>query len=812
MNSPASPPGPRVPQQLRTQQSRDVSRIATAPEDSAVMVQTREGIRAVPKNQFASNVVNWDVSLSEQLAAPFVVGQPSQYRLTVSEDVFHHYGIANVGQQEAFAFVDGTLPSTGKYWLLLSAAVEDNNEVSYQFKDREDFCFLTISFKDRSVKIDSLVHAIDVERVHTLSNPRSFLLVCIDIDNAVVDVYDNEKQLNSFDFGVDAFSGAFIAIKSTTYRNLNNYGKVSTLATETPCDIPEGYRPLEVVRCRITPPFTNQYLRPNKWTRIGWRAVSPHNVYFSDGRDFITLPDAESVASLHSKNHFLEEQRFAKDVTFGDYRLKTSIQGSFFFGNNPNASELMLERPESGWIFAFGDNVWADLHHGNYTFLMGQDLGARLEYSNLTTVVGTGWSSLQLVNGVTALGHGNAQSVVTATRSVVVGNSNVNGNLTTTVGLTVVGDESFKPIDAIADAADNTVIGTGSVVGSIVGPDNVVVGNNALTANGEALSILNNVVIGSGALSNHIGDIDASVAIGREAGKGAGNLHSVVIVGEEAGRETIGSGSVAIGANALDNKDGFDLPNFDVTAIGYKAMQGQSGLRNSTALGANARVYGDDQVWLGDTSTKTFTHVPAAVRADQRDMSFVQRTPLGLDFILRVRPVQYRTNFRDRERDYESRPKPPAPIRERPVVPSIAPQDPSYQNELLLYRKDMELWQKEFEDYQVAYTAWSDAVRRWEAENSLEQIQVNPENADDQTHQGIVGQELAALAGELGIDFAGVQKLTSQTGDSVMCVSYEEFIPPLINAVQELTKEVRSEAFAERVAAKVLEMIRASRQ
>lgn len=812
MNSPVTNSGPRVPQQLRPQHARDIPRVLNAPEDSAVVVQTEAGLRSVPKKRFQSNIVHWDVNSSLHDVKPAVVCDNDVQKLTIDGDAFYHYGTGNQGVQYGYGYVDGVLPNEGRYWLLLSAAAAETNSVAYHFVDKNDEVFLEIAFQDRAVTIESTKHTVREDRRFTLPTSRSFILVCIDIDASRVDVYDSKKKLIGYSYNGDFFQSAMVTVLSSTYRNLNNYGKISTLATDTPCDIPADYAPLVVRKCKIEDPYIRHFLKPTGFTRYGMTAVVPTKLYYSDEKELIVLNEASTTASLIHANHFSEEQYFYKDVIFsGGYRLKTSEQGSLFFGNDNDVNALTLDRPESGWILAFGDNVWANVGTGTYTILVGQELGGRLSYSDLTTVVGTGWNDLQVASGLTSFGHSNARKLEVANQVTIIGNRNVGEQVRTFRSAVVIGEGSFNPTSVIADAEHSTVVGNNSLNGSVVGPANVVIGNAAATAAAEELTVSDNVVIGYEALAGHVGDVDCSVVVGKEAGKGVGTVNNSVLVGEQSGRETIGNGIVAVGANALDNKDGYDLPNFDATAIGYKSMQGQSGIRNSTAIGAGSRVYGDDQVWLGNTETTVFSHVANSVRADSRDMSFVQRTSLGLDFILRIRPVEYRTNFRDRNREYQNRPQPPQPPRPRPSAPTISPQDPAYQAELLSYREDEQLWQQEYETYQIEQARWVEEVRRWDSENALDAIKVDPEHADDIVHQGIVGQELEALMGELGIDSALLSKLATQTGDSVMCVSYEQLVPPLINAVQELTKEVRSDAFASRVAAKVLEMIRSTR-
>ena len=53
-------------------------------------------------------------------------------------------------------------------------------------------------------------------------------------------------------------------------------------------------------------------------------------------------------------------------------------------------------------------------------------------------------------------------------------------------------------------------------------------------------------------------------------------------------------------------------------------------------------------------------------------------------------------------------------------------------------------------------------------------------------HHGLIAQEVAELIARTGIDFGGYQDRTIKGGDDALSLGYDEFIAPLIKAVQEL--------------------------
>ncbi len=53
-------------------------------------------------------------------------------------------------------------------------------------------------------------------------------------------------------------------------------------------------------------------------------------------------------------------------------------------------------------------------------------------------------------------------------------------------------------------------------------------------------------------------------------------------------------------------------------------------------------------------------------------------------------------------------------------------------------------------------------------------------------HHGLIAQEVAEVIAQTGVDFGGYQDHAANGGDDVLALGYDEFIAPLIKAVQEL--------------------------
>jgi hypothetical protein len=163
----------------------------------------------------------------------------------------------------------------------------------------------------------------------------------------------------------------------------------------------------------------------------------------------------------------------------------------------------------------------------------------------------------------------------------------------------------------------------------------VIFGNNTLGSTGSYIGN-SNTVIGDSALYS-----DASGASGNTA------------IGASAGYSLIGGNNNSF----LGNISGQWLQSgINNTFLGYgsglyKISGGTSpniiGFDNCTYVGALTRGSASNQVNLGDSSTTTYAYGAVQSRSDIRDKADVRNTILGLDFICRLRPVDYRWDYRE---------------------------------------------------------------------------------------------------------------------------------------------------------------------
>lgn len=318
------------------------------------------------------------------------------------------------------------------------------------------------------------------------------------------------------------------------------------------------------------------------------------------------------------------------------------------------------------------------------------------------------------VSNSVAVGYGALRDGIQANDCVAVGGTALQLNASG-IGNTAVGAGALS---LNTHAVYNTAIGYSAMqamTGGLTAPSssgarrNVAVGNKAM-ANATAGAFCNGV--GSEALLVNTGDANNAV--------GASSQHSM----------TSGIGNSALGHQSLMN----ETTGTYNTALGYNAgvaLQGSGaaavGLTNTTTVGYSAAVSGSNEVQLGNSATSTYAYGAVQNRSDARDKADVQDTALGLDFVEKLRPVDFRWNYREDYRDPET----------------------------------------------------GEAV---DNDGSKKRARF---------HHGLIAQEVQSVIAETGVDFGGFQDHKIAGGSDVLTIGYEELVAPLIKAVQELSARVK---------------------
>lgn len=306
----------------------------------------------------------------------------------------------------------------------------------------------------------------------------------------------------------------------------------------------------------------------------------------------------------------------------------------------------------------------------------------------------------------------------------------------------------YQALKVLTTGIRCTAFGTYSQMTNVAGDGNTTVGWSTMKTGTGA----NNTVIGARGLETATTSGNVTT-LGAEAGHllSTGSAH--VLGGYRAGRSlTTGNDSVALGADALQ----FETTGSQSTAIGRRALRllqdgtNHLGISNATGLGFDAAVSGSNQVQLGNSATTTYVYGTVQSRSDQRDKSDIRGTVLGLEFIKSLRPVDYRWDMRE---DYT-------------------------------------------QEYEEEVTTNADGQRIFE--KRTRRIPKDGSKKRERYHHGLIAQEVKEVADRLGVDFGGFQDHTVNGGCDVQSLGYDEFIAPLIRAVQQLA--ATNEALMERVA------------
>ena len=212
------------------------------------------------------------------------------------------------------------------------------------------------------------------------------------------------------------------------------------------------------------------------------------------------------------------------------------------------------------------------------------------------------------------------------------------------------------------------------------------------------------------------------------------------------------------GTTANENQDNIILSPFrgaynlkkgkQNTAIGGEIVLPQE-CNNSTVIGYKAAVTGDNQVQLGNASTTVYAYGAIQNRSDERDKADIRDTTLGLDFLLKLKPREYKYDYRENYIDYE------------------------------LLNKTLDKAKKKNIDESKIFEKFN-----------MKNVKKDGRKKGKRFHQGFIAQEIYEVMKELNVDFAGYQDHSINGGEDVKSIGYNEFIPILVKAIQEQQKQI----------------------
>lgn len=323
------------------------------------------------------------------------------------------------------------------------------------------------------------------------------------------------------------------------------------------------------------------------------------------------------------------------------------------------------------------------------------------------------------------------------------------------------------------DQADNSRISMGPGINkAMIGSSSVVIGSYALpnTEMANSTGTRCTVVIGNNACESTKIPANApetefveNVIIGNRA---ALSLHEMSEAGIPCGYNTIlgslsainmerGTMNTFLGYYTGAKVNDFKKRNFSFcTFVGSLACVDESisdeRISFATAIGSYATITGSRQIQLGDSGTSVYAWSALNNRSDARDKADIRDAELGLEFLLKHRPVEFRWDRRD---DY---------FEEKEV-----------EVEKTQTIKD----EKTGEIREETYT---------EVEIRRVPIPKDGSKKCKRFHEGFIAQEVKAIMDEMGIDFAGYQDHSVNGGADVLTIGYTEYIPIIVKAIQQI--------------------------
>ena len=369
---------------------------------------------------------------------------------------------------------------------------------------------------------------------------------------------------------------------------------------------------------------------------------------------------------------------------------------------------------------------------------------------------GNGGASAISINPSNAISLGSTYNATTDTYSYITG---IAGQVLTSAGAGAVPTWTTPATSAItvANQADNRIITATATTDALNGEANLSFNGTVLTqgsilyhTTNEAVQI-NDIAAVAGNQSVAIGHKcrgqASTVSIGYDIGRtGMSGNYNVLIGRSTATGLTTGNGNVVIGGNGGQAI----TTGTNNTIVGVSSGATQTTQSNNTIFGYNSRatdtlgaarancgifgdaitnvLSGDNEIQIGKSTTTVYTYA-TATRSDERDKADIKPEPLGLNFIEKLKPVQYRWNYREEYR---------------------------VQNE----------------------------------DGTITELPNDGSKKRNRFHNGFLAQDIQQTTQELNTDWAGLKHGSHNGGTDVYNIDYNELIAPMVRAIQELQQRI----------------------
>lgn len=415
-------------------------------------------------------------------------------------------------------------------------------------------------------------------------------------------------------------------------------------------------------------------------------------------------------------------------------------------------------------------------------------------YNTSTSPLGIGYRALRNTTTASypiAIGRDALYSLTTGANNIAIGYTAMM-NATTAQQNVAIGVSSFT--NSIS-ASGNVAVGASSLYSNTIGDYNVAVGHNAayyqkaasltvaigaqshfyLVSGNSNIGVgyktgfslvkgNKNISIGTYALYSLQEGAD-NVAIGANAGYNITANSYNCIIGTNAGYSCLGTSNVMLGTNAGYSETGSNKLYISNTTTTTPLIYGEFD-NNLLKIKGDIKPATDDTYDLGGSSNRwddIYATNSTIQTSDLNKKDSITDIGLGLEFINKLRPVSFKW------KDYTYTEQVALPI--------------------------------EYEDVEVEYTDMETDEEGNQVEVTRTRIesQPKPQEFEERTvektfrrkHSGLIAQEVKDVLDELEVstlEFAGYV----DTYDNGLALRYEEFIAPVIKAIQELSARVEA--------------------